>query len=182
VSTDPYVPADPGDAPRQAQNVAPGVALPPARAWRLHRPGDEVAVGQPHGELFGDPGPNIGYALSLVHRAQPRFALAPHEHFDDAAAVVGEVAMRRAASYGRAPVATDVECAMLAFGYQGGCAPDFAEWRASMIQGAHHDYPRRRVAVEAVPLDELRLTPQALASRVEEVRRRVRAAVVAAAA
>ena len=175
VSTDPYVvPAD-SDTPRQAQNLAPGVAMPPARAWRLHRPGDEVAIGQPHGELLGEPGPNIGYALTLVHRAQSRFALAPHEHFDDAAAVVGELAMRRAASYGRAPVAADVESAMLVFGYQGGCAPDFAAWRATSVQGAHHDYPRRRALVEAVPIDELRLTPQALAGRVEELRPRVRA-------
>lgn len=180
MSTDPYVAADPDDAPRHAQNVAPGVSLPPARAWHLHRPGDEVAVGQPRGELLGDPGPNVGYALGLVHRARSRFALAPHEHFDDAAAVVGEVAMRRAASYGRAPVVTDVECAMLAFGYQGGCAPDFAEWRASAIQGAHHEYPRRRMLVEAVPLDELRLAPAALAPRVEAVRTSLRAAMAAA--
>ena len=180
MSTDPFVAPTAADAPRQAQNVAPGVAVPPARGWRLHRPGDDVAVGQPHGELLGTPGPNIGYALSLVHRAAPRFALAPHEHFDDAAAVVGEVAMRRAASYGRAPVTTDVECAMLVFGYEGGCAPDDAEWRASVVQGAHHEYPRRRALVEAVPLDELRLAPSALRARLDDVRGRLRTAVAAA--
>lgn len=177
MATDPFVVPLPSDAPRQAQNVAPGVTIPPARDWRLHRPGDEVAFGQPRGELLGDPGPNIGYALTLVQRAQDRLALAPHEHPDDAAAVLGELAMRRAASYGRAPVVYDVECAMLALGYQGGCAPDFAEWRAVMVHGAHHEYPRRRVLVDAVPLDELRLAPQALSSRTEEVRRALRAAV-----
>jgi hypothetical protein len=179
VPTDPYVVPLPQDAPRQAQNVAPGVTIPPARSWRLHRPGDEVAVGQPHGELLGDPGPNIGYALTLVHRVQDRFALAPHEHVDDAAAVVGELAMRRAASYGRAPVMHDVDCAMLVLGYQGGCAPDFAEWRAVIVEGAHHEYPRRRVLVDAAALDELRLAPQVLTSRTEEVRRALRAAVEA---
>jgi hypothetical protein len=179
VSTDPYVVPAGSDAPRQAQNLAPGVVLPAARAWRLHRPGDEVAIGQPHGEMFGDPGPNIGYALALVHRAQSRFALAPHEHFDDAAAVVGELAMRRAASYGRAPVVADVDCAMLVFGYRGGCAPDLAAWRATRVQGAHHDYPRRRAFVEAVPIDELRLAPHALAGRIEELRPRIRAALEA---
>jgi hypothetical protein len=180
VSTDPYVVPGADDAPRQAQNLAPGVFLPAARAWRIHRPGDEVAFGQPHGELFGDPGPNIGYALSLVSRASSRFVLAPHEHLDDAAAVVGELAMRRAASYGRAPVAPDVECAMLLLGYQGGCAPDFASWRAATIQGAHHEYRRRRVLVEGVPLDELRLAPQVLASRTDALRTRLRGAVEAA--
>ncbi|MEX2254632.1 MAG: hypothetical protein WEC34_04265 [Acidimicrobiia bacterium] len=177
MSTDPFVSPTPADTPRQAQNVAPGVTLPAARAWSLHRPGDEVAVGQPHGELLGDPGPNIGYALTLVHRAQDRFALAPHEHRDDAAAVVGELAMRRAASYGRAPVIHDVECAMSVLGYQGGCAPDFAEWRAGMVLGAHHEYARRRALVDAVPPDELRLAPSALASRIESVRGALRRAV-----
>lgn len=180
MSTDPFVAPGADDAPRQAQNVAPGVAVPPARGWRLHRPGDDVALHQPHGELLGDPGPNIGFALALVHRAESQFALAPHEHFDDAAAVVGEVAMRRAASFGRAPVASDVECAMLVFGYRGGCAPADAEWRASVVLGAHHDYPRRRALVEAVPLDELRAAPAALATRIDEVRARVRAAVASA--
>jgi hypothetical protein len=181
VSTDPFVPTSLDDAPRQEQNVAPGVHVPPARAWRVHRPGDEVSVGQPHGELLGNPGPNIGYALTLVQRARDRFALAPHEHADDAAALVGELAMRRAASYGRAPVMADVECAMLVLGYQGGCAPDFAEWRVTVGEGAHHEYARRRAVVDAVSLDELRLAPTALGARVEEVRAHVRAAVGAAA-
>lgn len=180
MSTEPYVPASHDDVPRQDQNLAPGVHVPPARSWRVHRPGDEVSVGQPHGELLGSPGPNVGYALTLAHRACDRFALAPHEHVDDAVAVVGELAMRRAASYGRAPVMPDVECAMLVLGYQGGCAPDFAEWRATLIEGAHHEYARRRVLVDAVPLDELRLAPSALAARAEEVRRHLRAGVEAA--
>ena len=88
--------------------------------------------------------------------------------------------MRRAASYGRAPVMPDVECSMLVLGYQGGCAPDFAEWRATMVEGAHHEYARRRVVVDAVSLDELRLAPSALAARAEEVRRHLREAVEAA--
>ncbi|HEY8217488.1 MAG TPA: hypothetical protein VIH82_10160 [Acidimicrobiia bacterium] len=180
MSTDPYVVPDASEAPRQAQNLAPGVSVPAARAWSLHRPGDDVAIAQPRGALFGDPGPNVGYALALVHRARSRFALAPHEHFDDAAAVVGEIAMRRAASYGRAPVAADVECALLVLGYQGGCAPDFAEWRARQVLDAHHDYPRRRAVVEGVPLDELRLAPQALAARVEQVRAALREALAVA--
>ena len=49
MSTDPFVAPAGDDAPRQAQNLAPGVSVPPARAWQLHRPGDEVAgtVGLP---------------------------------------------------------------------------------------------------------------------------------------
>ena len=173
--TDPFVVPSPGDAPRQQQNLAPGVTLPPAQRWMADRPGD-LHGGQPRGEMLGSPGPNIGYALTLVHRARNRIALAPHEHMDDASAVVGEIAMKRASSYGRAPVIADVECAMLVLGYQGGCAPDFAEWRVQEIEGAHHEYARRRVFCDAVPVDALRLAPQALAPRVEAVRLEFRTA------
>ena len=173
--TDPFVvPAD-GDAPRQEQNLAPGVTLPPAPPWTADRPGD-LRGGQPRGEMLGSPGPSVGYALTLVHRAQDRLALAPHERVDDACAVLGAVAMKRASSYGRAPVMPDVECAMLVLGYEGGVAPDFAEWRVREIDGAHHEYARRRVLCDAVSLDALRLAPQALAPRVEEVRRELRSA------
>ena len=177
MSTDPFVAPDIDELPRQAQNVAPGATLPAPDAWHLGRPGDEVAIGQPRGMLLGSPGPNIGHALALVQRVRDRLALAPGEHADDAAAIVGELGMRRAASYGRAPVMPDVECAMLVFGYQGGCAPDFAAWRAQVVEGAHHEYPRRRALCDAVPIDVLRLAPTVLASRVAEVRGSLRAAV-----
>lgn len=178
--TDPYVAPELDELPRQTQNVAPGVHVPPAEAWTADRPGDEVAYGQPRGMLLGSPGPNIGYALTLVQRVRDRLALAPGEHVDDAASVVGELGMRRAASYGRAPVMPDLECAMLIFGYQGGCPADFAAWRARVVEGAHHDYPRRRALCDGVAIDELRLAPRALAPRVDAVRSTLRAAVDAA--
>lgn len=171
--TDPFAVSTQADVPRHEQNLAPGVTVPPARAWRADRPGD-LHGAQPRGELLGSPGPNIGYALALVHRVQSRFAVVPHEHAGDAAAVVGEIAMKRASSYGRAPVMADVDCAMLILGYQGGCTPDFAEWRTAAVEGAHHEYPRRRAFCDGVSLDALRLAPAALESRVEDVRRELR--------
>jgi hypothetical protein len=176
--TDPFVAPSLDDAPRQEQNVAPGVHLPAARPWRADRPGD-LHGGQPHGELLGMPGPNIGYALTLAARARDRLTLAPHEHAADAVAVVGEVAMERAASYGRAPVMTDVEGAALLLGYQGGVDADFAAWRTVAVAGAAHEYPRRRAICDAVDLDALRLQPQALAPRIVEVRRALREAAAA---
>jgi hypothetical protein len=157
------------DEPRQEPNLAPGVHYPPAKPWKADRPGD-VRGGQPAGRFLGAPGPNIGYALSLVGRARDRIALAPHEHAADAAAVIGELAMKRAAAIGRAPVMVDVECAMLVLGYRGGVDPDFAKWRVHRVEGAHEDYPRRRVLCDAVDIDELRLAPAALTPRVAEVR------------
>jgi hypothetical protein len=173
MAADPYVAARLDEAPRQEQNLAPGVHRPAARAWYAARPGD-LAHGQPRGELFGSPGPNIGYGQTLANRARDRLALAPHEHADDALAVIGEVAMKRAASYGRAPVPADVECAMLVLGYQGGCAPAFAEWRASAVEGAHHDYRRRRALCDAVVADVLRLAPAVIASQLDTLREQVR--------
>lgn len=176
--TDPFVASDLDDSPRHDQNLAVGVRVPAAHRWVADRPGD-LHGGQPRGDLLGAPGPNVGYALRLTHRASDRFALAPHEHRDDAASVVGEVAMKRASSFGRAPVMDDVECAMLLLGYQGGCAPDFAAWRAVMVAGAHHEYRIRRVLCDGIDPDVLRQVPSALVDRVETLRRDIRTKVEA---
>src|SRR5438270_6939806 len=100
--TDPFVSPELEDQPRQEPNLAPGVHLPAANAWKADRPGDLVA-GQPTGDLLGRPGPNVGYAVLLVERLRDSVELAPHEHLDDALAVVAELAMKRAASFGRGP-------------------------------------------------------------------------------
>lgn len=176
MGVEPYVPETLDDRPRQEPNLAPGVSMPPARSWVADRPGDEVTFGQPRGRLFGVPGPNIGYALRLARQMEDRLALAPHEELDDAVAVMSEVAMKRAASYGRAPVLPDLECAALILGYLGGCDPDDALWRARAVAGSAHDYPTRRAVCDAVDLDALRLRPDVLRSRVLEIRGQVRAA------
>ncbi|HEY7133553.1 MAG TPA: hypothetical protein VIB48_00680 [Acidimicrobiia bacterium] len=168
--TDPYVPERLEDEPRQLPNLAPGVVVPPAGSWHADRPGDLVA-GQPKGTLLGRPGPNIGYALTLVNRWKDRFKLAPGEHYDDAAAVVAEIAMKRAALFGRAPVATDVELAMELLGYTSELPAATAEARMRAVHDAGHDYPARRELVDRVPDDVLRLAPSYLSSRVAEFRR-----------
>jgi hypothetical protein len=176
LAADPFVAPTLDDVPRQEPNLAPGVHLPAARPWVPDRPGDAVAYGQPHGRLLGDPGPNIGYALTLAERLHDRLQLAPTEHLEDAMTVVSELAMKRASSYGRAPVMADLECAALILGYLGGCDPDDALWRAAAVTEAGHDYPTRRAICDAVDLDALRLAPQVLSSRTRELRADVRAA------
>jgi hypothetical protein len=150
VPTDPFVAPDLDDRPRQQQNLPPGLGYPPARSWRANRPGD-VDVSQPGGTLRGRPGPNVGYAYTLAERARDRFKLGPHEHLDDAISVAAEIAMKRAAAFGRAPVIGDVELAMALLGYDGSADDAFAEWRARVVHGAAHDYPTRRALVDAVP-------------------------------
>src|SRR5450432_2736078 len=105
--TDPYVPSEIGDRPRQQQNLPPGVAVPPARDWRADRPGDLTAA-PGSGALMGRPGPNVGYAYTLAARARSRLRLSVHEHAEDVIAVLAEIGGKRAALFGRAPVIGDI--------------------------------------------------------------------------
>jgi hypothetical protein len=157
--TDPFVAPELDDRPRQEPNLAPGVHLPAAHAWRADRPGDLVA-GQPTGTLLGRPGPNVGYAVTLAGRLRDSVQLGPHEHAADALAVVAELGMKRAASYGRAPTMADVEIAANLLGYRGDVDDTFAAWRTEALHGADHEYGVRRAVVDAVPDGVLRMPPQ----------------------
>jgi hypothetical protein len=157
--TDPFVAPELDERPRQETNLAPGVHMPAAQAWKPDRPGDLVA-GQPTGTLLGRPGPNVGYAMTLAGRLHDSVQLAPHEHEADALAVVAELAMKRAASFGRAPTMPDVEIAATLLGYLGECDDAFAAWRRDVSHGADHDYSVRRAIVDAVPDSVLRMPPK----------------------
>ena len=172
--TDPFVPPDPGDRPRQQQNLPPGTALPPARHWRAERPGD-LGSAQPRGSLLGTPGPNVGYAYTLAERAAERLQLGSHETVHDVVPVLAEIAGKRAALFGRAPVIHDVDAAVKLLGYDGSADPDFAEIRALIVQEAGHDYLRRRAIVDTVPEQLLRLPPSDLGPTISEWRRATRA-------
>ena len=175
MATDPFVAPDLDDLPRQEPNLAPGVYLPAATEWHANRPGD-LAGGQPTGLLFGRPGPNIGYAFTLAERVRDKLDVTAHESVDDAIAVVSELAMKRAASFGRAPVLRDVEVAGLLLGYLGDADPDFREWRARALHGAGHEYDVRRAVVDAVPDAVLRMPPQ-VSALLEEFRTELKAAL-----
>ncbi len=179
--TDPYIPTRLEDEPRQETNLAPGVKLPAANAWRADRPGD-LEAGQPSGALLGSPGPNVGYALTLVERIKDQLVTAPHEHVDDAMGVLAEIAMKRAALFGRAPVMADIDAARALLGYNGNVPDDFVEWRVRAVHDANHDYVQRRSLIDAVPADLLRLPATAFAARVPGAQEGLRAAAVAATA
>ena len=55
--------------------------------------------------------------------------LEPHEDADDAVAVVAAIAMKRAATFGRAPTVNDVDFAMELLGYLGDAPEDVRTWR-----------------------------------------------------
>jgi hypothetical protein len=166
VPTDPFVPSDPSARPRQQQNLPPGVALPPANDWRSDRPGD-LGPNQPGGALFGRPGPNVGYAYTLAQRAKDRLRLGPFEHAEDAIAVIAEVAGKRAALFGRAPVIGDVDLAIAVLGYDGSASEAFVKARSAVVHEAGHDYRRRRALVDAVPDSLLRMRAAQAAPEIE---------------
>ncbi|HEY5077446.1 MAG TPA: hypothetical protein VIJ48_08080 [Acidimicrobiia bacterium] len=164
--TDPFVPSDPSARPRQQQNLPPGVALPAADDWRSDRPGD-LGPDQPQGALFGRPGPNVGYAYTLAQRAKDRLRLGPFENAADAVAVVAEIAGKRAARFGRAPVIGDVDLALAVLGYDGNASDAFVKARSALVHEAAHDYRRRRALVDAVPDTLLRMRAAQAGAEIE---------------
>lgn len=176
MATDPFVSSKLDDKPRQEQNLAAGVRVPPAKSWRADRPGD-LAAGRPEGTLLGSPGPNVGYALTLTNRMVDRLRLAPHEQRVDAVAVVGEIAMKRASLFGRGPVTNDVEFAAQLLGYLGDLPHELTEWRVHVVHHAAHDYPTRRLVVDAVPESVLRLDASDLVDRLVAIRESLRTAL-----
>ena len=177
--TDPYVPTPSDEKPRQKQNFAAGVHMPPARAWRADRPGDD-ATSLPTGGLSGSPGPNVGFALTLARRARDRFRLEPGEHAEDAIAVVAELAMKRAATFGRAPTTLDVDFATEILGYSGAASADVRGWRPLLVRGADHSYVVRRGIADTVSATLLRLTVTELPEHLAGIRASLAASRVAA--
>ena len=76
-----------------------------------------------------------------------------------------EVASARAARFGRAPVAKDIELALVLFGFLGGAPEDLVAWRAPLFQAAAHHYQQQRSIVAAVDKETLGLTPDEVRGR-----------------
>jgi hypothetical protein len=175
--TDPFVPSELADRPRQQQNLPPGLAVPPARDWRADRPGDQG--GAPvEGALLGRPGPNVGYAYTLAGRVKDRLHTSPLEHTADVIAEVSEIAGKRAAHFGRAPVMGDIDIAISLLGYDGLADEAFVEQRVRLVHEAAHSYISRRALVDAVPEDLLALKMADLLKRVDEWRSQLAGSVV----
>jgi hypothetical protein len=153
VAVDPFVASRIEDAPRA--KPAPG----PAFRWQAGRPGDSTVPQASDGPLFGSPGPDLGYALTLAGRFAGRLRLGqPHEHRADAEAVAAEIAMRKASEGGRAPTTDDVEFGFTVLGYLSEAPDDLVTWRRPRVRHAAHDYRRRRVLVRAVAPETMGLT------------------------
>jgi hypothetical protein len=166
MAVDPYVPTRPEDAPRRS------VAIPAAAGWRAVRPGDLDPAAGPgrKGVLFGTPGPDAGYALTLVERFHDRITVARPETVHDAETVGASVAMRRGGLFGRAPMGLDVEVGLALFGWLGDAPAELVEWRRLAVAGIAHDYPRLNALVETIPEGVIRSTPADIRGRLGEWR------------
>lgn len=155
-----YVPAPTSAEPRVYQS-------PPWRGdrWIPGRPG-EIVGGQPEGPRLGDPGPDGGYALRLARSMHGRLVLTPNEDEHDAIAGCVAIAMRRAASFGRAPIMHDLTVAFTLWGFLAEAPPDLVALRAKVFAavGHAHHYMERRAIVDAVPEEVLRLSPADVAA------------------
>ena len=158
-----YVPVPLSEQPRES------LRLPPPRPWMADRPAD-LQRGQPVGPKLGRPGPDQGYLLKLAERFADRVEVAEGENADDAIAGGAALAMRRAALFGRAPVAHDLELALRVWGFLGGAPDDLVEFRRRLFAGAAHHYWDQRAVTDLVPDETLKLTPAQVAERLSDWR------------
>lgn len=155
-----YVPTDPTARVRSYTSS-------PRRpeSWVADRPGD-LHEGQPRGDRFGAPGPDLGFALKIARTFDDRLRLQDGESHHDVVGGCVQVAMKRASLFGRAPVVHDLTVAFTVWGYLDEAPdPELVAVRRRMFEGvghAAHHYVELRAVVDAVPEATLRLAPAQL--------------------
>jgi hypothetical protein len=136
--------------------------------WSSQRPA-EIRGRQPEAEGLGRPGPDQGYALMLAERLRPQVVAQAGESVDDALRGALNIALRRAALYGRAPVIHDLRLALTMWGWFDAQPPgELVERRRSLFEGvanAVHHYSEGRRLADLVPESTLRLTPDQVTAR-----------------
>jgi hypothetical protein len=140
--------------------VRPSYRLSTPLDWRAGRVADLLGPEHVRGKELGVPGPDQGYALLLAHNLfEERLELTPGITAEDALVGAAAVGSRRAALFGRAPVAKDIELALVFFGFLGDAPEDLLAWRAPLFSAAAHHYDQQRRIAGSVSDDTLRLTP-----------------------
>ena len=159
----------------EADQVRPAFRLRTPLPWKADRVADLKTPGQPRGRELGVPVPDGGYGLRLAHRLfESRLQLSPGVGAEDALVGSAAVGGARAALFGRAPVARDIEMALLLFGFLGDAPEDLVAWRTPLFQAAAHHYEQQRAIVDAVPEETLRCTPEQVHARLKDWRSMVR--------
>jgi len=155
----------------ESDQVRPAYRLRTPLDWRAARVSDLRGPELPRGRDLGVPGPDQGYAFLLAHTLfEDRLELSEGIVAEDALVGCCQVASARAALFGRAPVAKDIELALVLFGFLGGASEELVAWRAPLFQAAAHHYHQQRIIVGVVPQATLRLTPDQVRGRLSEWR------------
>jgi len=164
----------------ETDQVRPAYRLRTPRDWRAGRVADLRGPEAPRGRDLGVPGPDQGYAFLLAHTLfEDKLDLSDGITVEDALVGCAAVASRRAALFGRAPVAKDIELALALFGFLGGAPADLVSWRAPLFQAAAHHYHQQRSVVAAVAADTLRLSVDQVRARLSDWRSMMEAAAPA---
>jgi hypothetical protein len=168
--------AAPDYVPTPSDDKARVYTSPPWRpdSWMADRPA-ELDGPQPQGPRLGNPGPDQGYAIKLANQFRGKLVLTPGEHEDDALAGCLAIAMRRAASFGRAPMVHDLTVPLTLWGFLAEPPADLVAVRRQVFAGvaSTHHYTERRDLVDGVPEDVLRMSPAEVAALVSSDPRRV---------
>ena len=162
--------------------IGPASSRTCRRASRCRRPagGGRTAPGDlggseaARGRAARPPGPERRLRLHARRaRRRPARARARPKHADDVIAVIAEIAGKRAALFGRAPVIGDVDVAIGAARLRRQRRRRVRRRRArcSCTKPAH-DYRRRRALVDAVPDALLRRKPDEVGAEIDEWRAR----------
>jgi len=146
--------------------IRPSERLTLPGPWMQDRPAELVDLTQPEGAQYGVSGPNLGYGLKLAKRFLDRLVLREGESAHDVLAGCFACGIRRAASFGRAPVIHDMEWAYGLWGYLAAAPDELVEMRMPLFRGAGHEYEQQRQVVDAVAEPALRLTPVQVKERV----------------
>ena len=138
--------------------VRPGSRLGPPRAWTANRPADFRSGPPPSERGTGTAGPDQGYALLLAQRFANRPVLVSRERRDDVLAGAVGLAMKRAGLFGRAPMASDIECVLALFGFLAPAPSELVELRRDLFSGVGRDYWTQREFVDRFPESSLQRT------------------------
>jgi hypothetical protein len=154
----------------EADQVRRAYQLHVPEIWTTSRPSELRGTRAPAGAFLGTPGPDQGFALKLARRFEDRLILGSGEQPEDAMVGCTAVAMRRAASFGRAPVIHDLTLAFTLWGFLPGAPADLVAAREPLFRSASHHYQAQRIIADCVHESTLRLTPLQVAEQIQDWR------------
>jgi len=159
VGQQPNIELEMADLPRPTEHPGAPRRWSPTRVAELGRPADV-----PRGGRFGTPGPDAGYALTLL--AARDIPTVPGESRRDAIAAVAALMTARASAFGRAPVIGDAEGAEMILGYRDGAPEDLVDARTAAVAGLAHHPARSGTLVAATDTGALTSSLDRLLERV----------------